>query len=400
MAVAEDQDNRAVMEKGREKDRAGPATSSNGISQTLPADSRDDGEIVLSRDCVDRQWDNFLNQIPGVYFAQSSLWAAAKSFQGWDTLRLTVRQRDDIVGGIQMLTREMPVLGNVGYVSRGPVLRDDDPDLMSQLVGKLLQQAGHNRTQALILQPHGLGKGPGKILLDKGFRPTERSVAPVHTLLLDLEPSSDDILAQMTSRTRYNVRLSGRKEIAIREGTDDDLNGFIQLARMTGERQGFVVPTASFLQRLWERFAPEGHIKLFLAEYRQEVISAQLAISFGDTVFNKLTVWSGKQGKRKPNDGLMWGAIQWAKTNGYRKYDFGGLSPKGANHYQDKEPLPEELKGTVTSFKLGFGGRIVTTPQAYLYVGNSFLRWIDKKVIANYEQSKHIKRFANRIRTQ
>jgi lipid II:glycine glycyltransferase (peptidoglycan interpeptide bridge formation enzyme) len=384
----------------KDVDLTKPGRSNNGALKTSQAKTGAGYETVLSHEPADPQWDSFLNQVPGTYFAQSSLWAEVKAFQGWRTLRLTVKRQGEIVAGVQMFMRPWPILGNLGYVSRGPVLETDDPALRARIVDELLHQAGRNRTRALILQPHGLGEGPEELLLAKGFRPTDRAVAPVHTLHLDLSLESDAILAQMKSRTRYNIRVSNRKEITIREGTGADLDGFIRLARMTGERQDFAVPSETFIRQLWERFAPAGHVKLFLAEYQEEIISAQLAIPFGDTVVNKLTVWSGQQGKRKPNEGLLWGAIQWSKDQGYRAYDFGGLSPNGAKYYMNQEPLPEKLKGTVTSFKLGFGGQIIATPRAYMYVSNRLLRRIDKKLLANFEQSKHVKRFANRLRTQ
>ena len=361
-------------------------------------------EAAVSRQASDGRWDAFLQGIAGAYFAQSSLWAQVKAQQGYEPLRLTISRQGQIVAGAQLLMRPLkgqgfPSLGYLGYVSRGPVLAQDDPLLMRQAIEALTAAAGRAGVRALILQPHGRGQGPVDLLAAGGFRPTERSVAPVHTLLLDLRPDTGEIMAQMKTRTRYNVRVSGRKDIVIRHGGEEDLENYSRLASLTGQRQGFSVPSYAYYRRLWQILAPAGQARLFLAEFQGELIAAQLAIAFGDTVLNRMTVWSGREGKRKPNEGLMWAAIQWAKEEGYSYYDFGGLSPKGAEAYHTGAPLPEELKGTVTSFKLGFGGEIVTTPRAYTYAGNRFLRLLDRKVLARIEDSKRIKKLANRLRT-
>jgi lipid II:glycine glycyltransferase (peptidoglycan interpeptide bridge formation enzyme) len=380
----------------------GQKTSQDGAAKGLVSQAalNDAGfEIAVSRQENDGRWDAFLQDIPGAYFAQSSLWAQVKVQQGYEPLRLTVSRQGRIVAGAQLLMRQMKGLGTLGYVSRGPVLAQDDPFMMRETIAALTAAAAQAGVRALIVQPHGHGQGPADLLAAGGFRPTERTVAPVHTLLLDLQPDIDAIMAQLKSRTRYNVRVSGRKDIVIRHGGEEDLENYSRLATLTGQRQGFSIPSYAYYRRLWQILAPAGQAKLFLAEYQGELIAAQLAIAFGDTVVNRMTVWGGREGKRKPNEGLMWAAIQWAKEQGYSCYDFGGLSPKGAEAYESRADLPEELKGTVTSFKLGFGGQIVTTPGAYFYVGNRFMRLIDKNVVAKIEDSKQIKKLANRLRT-
>ena len=382
-----------------------PGTESAGVDHA--ASFNEAGyEIAVSRPFAgateaDAQWDTFLEQVPEVYFAQSSLWTKVKAYQNYEALRLTVSRQGQIVAGAQILMRPVTGLGYLGYVSRGPVLRRDDPALMSFTLQAMLRATRQAGIGMLIVQPHGHGPGPVDQLQRLAFRPTARSVAPVHTLLLDLRPDSDRIMAQFKTRTRYNVRLSGRKDVVVREGgSAEDLETFSRLASLTGQRQGFSVPSHGYYRQLWSTLAPTGHAKLFVAEYEGELLAAQLAIGFGDTMLNRMTVWGGREGKRKPNEGLMWFAIQSAKEAGYSTYDFGGLSPKGAQAYETGADLPEDLKGTVTSFKLGFGGEIVTTPEAYVYTGNRILRQIDKNILARLEDSKQVKKLTNRLRTQ
>ena len=65
----------------------------------------------------------------------------------------------------------------------------------------------------------------------------------------------------------------------------------------------------------------------------------------------------------------------WAKAHGYHTYDFEGIEIEAAKMVLNNEPLPDSLKQTVTSYKLGFGGQVKLFPQAYDHVYSPFLRW-------------------------
>ncbi len=60
------------------------------------------------------------------HHTQTSLWGQIKASMGWQAVRVTAQQRGLIVGGAQILMRRLPVGGNVGFVSRGPVLAGPD----------------------------------------------------------------------------------------------------------------------------------------------------------------------------------------------------------------------------------------------------------------------------------
>jgi lipid II:glycine glycyltransferase (peptidoglycan interpeptide bridge formation enzyme) len=85
--------------------------------------------------------------------------------------------------------------------------------------------------------------------------------------------------------------------------------------------------------------------------------------------------WSGQHGSRRPNEALHWAAIQWAKRQGFRYYDFDGIQARTAKRIVKGEPLPDSMLQSVTRFKLGFGGRVVLLPGSYSYICHPLLRW-------------------------
>jgi peptidoglycan pentaglycine glycine transferase (the first glycine) len=100
----------------------------------------------------------------------------------------------------------------------------------------------------------------------------------------------------------------------------------------TSQRQHFTARTYSYAYyvQLWRVFRPHGYVKLFLAEYAGEAVSVKLVIPFGNVVLSSKRGWSGHHGSHKPNEILEWSVIQWAKAQGYRYCDLGGISLKVA----------------------------------------------------------------------
>ena len=62
-----------------------------------------------------------------------------------------------------------------------------------------------------------------------------------NTVLIDLSPSEEEMLARMKQKTRYNIRLAEKKGVAVRVGTMDDLPMLYKMYAETSVRDGFVI---------------------------------------------------------------------------------------------------------------------------------------------------------------
>ena len=100
------------------------------------------------------------------------------------------------------------------------------------------------------------------------------------TVQIDLREDLDHILANMKSKTRYNIRLGLRKGMTAREGSDEDMAAFYSILSSTGERQDFSVNDEVYYLQMARIFGPEGNFKLFVAEYEDEIVSAMFGDSF------------------------------------------------------------------------------------------------------------------------
>jgi lipid II:glycine glycyltransferase (peptidoglycan interpeptide bridge formation enzyme) len=358
-------------------------------------------QVRVSQETEDPDWDAFVAETAGGHHVQTSLWAQVKASLGWRAARVVVTQDEHIVAGAQVLMRRLPLAGAIGYVPRGPLCAVDDPGLIKLVINGLHQIAGDHRVQYLVVQPPGNGQTLARQLPCWGFRPSAiRGVQPPATVLIDLRMDLDDILAQMKKKTRYSIRRGLREGITVREGTAEDLPTFYRLMVATSQRQQFSLYPEAYFVEMWRVLHPHGYIRLFVAEYAGEAVSAFLVVPFGDTVVSKVGGWSGCHGRRKPNEVLDWAVIRWAKSHGYCYYDFEGIDPLAARALTDGESLPNSLHQTPTSYKLGFGGQVTLFPPAYDYVYNPLLRWVHTMVSPKIASSSLVKNALSRLRTR
>lgn len=329
--------------------------------------------VRVSNDTIDADWDAFLKKAPYGNHVQTSLWGQIKAWQGWDITRIVVTDGQRIVAGAQLLVRKARYVGNVGYVPKGPVVCQQDPHL-GELVIQTLREIADRSVRVLIVQPASDGESLAEQLPDWGFRPCPIETAPTATVLVNLESDLDTILARMRKGMRNGIRRSLRRGISVREGTADDLPTFHRLLEATSRRRGFSPYELDYFFQMWRVLGPHGHIQLFLSEYEGETVSAQLVIPFGDTVVAKQIGWSGRHGSLKPNEGLDWATLQWAKSQGYYYYDLGGIEPEAARTILNGQPIPKSFAKTPTAYKLRLGGAVHLFPANFCYIPNPILR--------------------------
>jgi lipid II:glycine glycyltransferase (peptidoglycan interpeptide bridge formation enzyme) len=287
-----------------------------------------------------------------------------------------------IFAGCQVLIRPLPAFGALGYVTKGPLCAVEDPALTQMVMQALHRVSATHRIQYLVIQPPNNGEALAGQLPGWGFRRSWIELAPTASVLIDLTPGFDSLLAQMKRQTRPNVRRSERAGITVREGTEADLHGFYCLHVATSRRQEFNPYREDYLVHMWRVLHPLGYLQLLMAEYAGEAVSALLIAPFGDTVIAKLLGWSGLHADCRPNDAVFWGSIQWAKAHGYRYFDLEGLDLAAARAVLNGGSLPESRRSSPDFFKLGFGGRVTVYPEAYDHFYNPLLNRLYGKVFS------------------
>jgi lipid II:glycine glycyltransferase (peptidoglycan interpeptide bridge formation enzyme) len=169
----------------------------------------------------------------------------------------------------------------------------------------------------------------------------------------------------MKSKTRYNIRLAGRKGIHIRQGDNTDLADLYRMYADTSLRGGFAIRGERYYQTLWGIFMREGldqvidaHAQPIIAEYDSAPVAGAVFFRFKDRAWYlhgmSLLDHSEKMGSYL----VQWEGMRWAKANGCIIYDMWGAPDR----FQKSDPM-----WGVYRFKSGFGGRVLRTVGAWDY---------------------------------
>jgi peptidoglycan pentaglycine glycine transferase (the first glycine) len=354
-------------------------------------------EIRIVQDSLDPVWDEFLCSHPEGRHEQSSLYGKLKATLGWQPIRIIVEEGKMVVGGAQILARRLPVWGRIGYISKGPVVEAGRNDVMAAIFTHLGKVATARRIILLNIQPPVDELPYIQPLYDFGFQPSEYYVVPPNTVLINLTLPSDNILAQMQPKGRYNIRLASRKDVVVREGGEEEILIFYELTRMLGDRKDFPYYSLDYYQEAWRLFAPRGMLKLFLAFYRDEPLAGIMTIVFGHQAIYKWGASSTSHHNLMPGYLLQWTAMMWAKEMGCANYDLGGIRRETAKALIHDGKLPPQSHG-VDRFKLKFGGQVVTFPDAY---DNYYIirpKWLMRQVVPYVWKKRSLRNLVRGIR--
>jgi lipid II:glycine glycyltransferase (peptidoglycan interpeptide bridge formation enzyme) len=177
----------------------------------------------------------------------------------------------------------------------------------------------------------------------------------------------------MKQKTRYNIRLSGRKEIVVRRGTSADLPIFNALMRTTGQRDRFSVHDPQYYKTVFELFAPDDHLALFIAEFEKRPLAAIIVSAFGNKAIYLYGASSSEERQRMPTYALQWAAIQWAKAQGCTSYDLWGIPDAPEAELEANFTSRHDGLWGVYRAKRGYGGRIQRTVGAADRVYNNLV---------------------------
>jgi lipid II:glycine glycyltransferase (peptidoglycan interpeptide bridge formation enzyme) len=336
------------------------------------------------------QWDGFVAAQPDGHILQSSRWGDLKARFGWLMERVALTREGRLVAGAQVLFRPLPWGQTLAYVPRGPLVDWRDPQQVQALLDGIADVARHRRAVALKIEPE-LPDDPQMAALLSGYGfLAGHTIQPRSTIVLDLQPGEDAILARMKSKWRYNVRLAERKGVQVREGDRADLAPFQRLVDETGQRDRFGVHSAEYHAAAYDLFVDAGQAVWLLAEAKGQILAAIVVFALGDKGWYFWGASGSAHRNLMPNHALQWAAIRWARERGCRSYDLWGIPDEvGSDPAAYKDPKTWGSGGLwgVYRFKRGFGGRVVRSVGAWDLVYSVTGYWIYRLAIGLRQRS-------------
>lgn len=281
----------------------------------------------------DRQaYTEFLEKNERCNFQQSIEWGNVK--ENWKNEIIVSRNaNNEIVGGMSVLIRKIPIFGNILYVSRGPICDAHDETVLKDLTDGLKELGNRYKAFTMKWEPDIKSDDNTfrEIVTKLGFKIKDdakdfsEGIQPRYVFRLDIkDKTEDEIFAAFHSKTRYNVRLATKKGVEIREGKKEDLKDFHKIMEITGKRDDFMIRPLSYFEKMYDELAPE-HLKLMMAYYEGKPISGIIDIIYGNKVWYLYGASSNEHRNLMPNYLLQWEMIKYSIEHKKDMYDFRGV---------------------------------------------------------------------------
>jgi peptidoglycan pentaglycine glycine transferase (the first glycine) len=285
-----------------------------------------------------------------------------------------------------IIEHQLPIVGKYFYLPRGPITKIDFSIALGMT--NLLSLAKNEGAGWIRIEPENeeLLASIEKNIQYKIVK-APQDVQPKEIFVIDIARPAEQLLAEMKSKTRYNLNLAQKHTVVVKQqslGIEDKkyVAEFLRLIRLTEKRKQIKFHADKYYQKMLE-ILPEGMRRLYVAEYEHKIIAANLVIFFEDTAIYLHGATDDEYRNQMAPYLLQWQAILDAQKAGCKFYDLGGVKTESENNSQ----------AGITKFKLGFSPKtkpiefpgsydIIISPAKYwLYRGLQKLKKMVRKYV-------------------
>ncbi len=374
-----------------------------------------------------RSWNSLIATLPNPHFLQTYEWGQVKAKYGWEPVYLIwdsqgkmKEERDPnhlssflfppsaaaLVLMRRILQNSFAARLSILYSPKGPLLDWTNESLRNRVLDDLQSFAKKQGAIFLKCDPDViLGTGvPASAddveeksgtaitseLKRRGWRYSSDQIQFKNTVVIDLKPTEEELLARMKQKTRYNIRLAEKKGVSLRVGTLEDLGMLYKMYAETSVRDGFVIRDEAYYKTVWQTFMERDrsqfsnspilqlpltnyreaspwdhlpHAEPLIAEFNNEPVAAIFVFYFAGRAYYVYGMSRDVHREKMPTYLLQWEAMKRARAKGCSAYDLWG-----APEVFDES---DSMWG-VYRFKEGLGGKVVRALGAWDYAPNQF----------------------------
>jgi len=356
-------------------------------------------------------WNSIISKLPNPHFLQTYEWGQVKAKYGWEPIYLIWDEKklsvisnqstnnlslitDNCIAAALILKRQILRSGfsarlSILYSPKGPILDWTNESLRNRVLNDLQSFAKKQGAIFLKMDPDivlGMGvtdsegdvpENNGQLVMKdlkrRGWEYASDQIQFKNTVLIDLIPTEEEMLARMKQKTRYNIRLAEKKGVSLRVGTLGDLSNLYMMYAETSVRDGFVIRDEGYYKTVWELFmlgeqskienrkSEIPHAEPLIAEVDGEPVAAIFVFYFAGRAYYVYGMSRNAHREKMPTYLLQWEAMKRAKAKGCTAYDLWG-APEVFNE-------SDSMWG-VYRFKEGLGGKVIRTLGAWDFAPN------------------------------
>lgn len=298
-------------------------------------------------------WNDLAASSEGSGFMQSWEWSDFKEAEGAKVERLGIFDGGKLIAGAIVYRVETSLGVSPLAMPHGPVLPWHEPgkaeacfNLLRQKLAVLAESTG---SPVARLEPFISGR---PAFFGDALR-APLDLVPTPTLLVELGKDDAGLLAGMTQKGRYNVRLSEKKGVEVVSSAGGELTGdFYELFELTCARHSFPGEPLGFFTRLMETLGPAGMARVYLATFQGMPAAAAVAVFFGGRATYLYGGTSPFLRHTMASYAMHWRIMRDARDRGFGLYDLYGVAPTDKPHHP---------YARFSAFKARFGGTMLRT---------------------------------------
>ena len=360
-------------------------------------------------------WDSLISNLPNPRFLQTYEWGQVKAKYGWTPLyaiwtsdgKFSVLKETDhwsldpvhclaaaLILKRQILRNGFAARLSILYAPKGPLLAWTNESLKNRVLNDLHSFARKDGAIFLKADPDvvlgtGIPSGEDNLidhggqmvmaeLKQRGWGYSPDQIQFKNTVLIDLTPAEEELLARMKQKTRYNIRLAEKKGVIWRVGNQGDFGMLYKMYAETSVRDGFIIRDESYYQTVWQTFTANASSSIsnlqspltnsqlpsaepLIAEVNHEPVAAIFVFYFAGGAYYVYGMSRNAHREKMATYLLQWQAIRRAKAKGCTTYDLWGAP--------DVFEESDSMWG-VYRFKEGLGGKVVRTLGAWDFAPN------------------------------
>ena len=324
-------------------------------------------------------WDELLQSYPEAHLLQTSSWAEFKEAFGWSAIRVQAEHC-----AAQILLRRLPLGLSIAYLPKGPLGTQ-----WQELWLHVDTLCRNHHAIFLQVEPDLFEPLPEEVRTQwlAGFSLKEHTIQPRRTIVIDLQPTEEQILASMKQKTRYNIRLAQRHGVLVRPSAD--LEGFYRMMQTTAQRDGFALHKAEYYRRAYDIFEPQDQVVLLEAVLDQKSLAYLMAFRQHERAWYFYGASDDEHRNLMPTYLLQWEAMRWAKANGAKLYDLWGIPDADEETLEEQFTQRSDGLWGVYRFKRGFGGQVMRSAPAFIRVYNPLFYKAYKMMQSRRESEAH-----------
>ncbi len=297
---------------------------------------------------MNKDWDKNLSNHEEANFLQSSEWANVNESIGH---KVIFEKFDD--KNLCLMIIKNAKRGRYMEIPGGPIINWQNSKTVEKVFNKIKEIAKAEHCAFIRLRPQLENTEKNAEILKKiGAKPATMHLHAEHTVILNLEKSEDELMADMRRQTRYEVRRAIKMGIKVESDDSEEIfRKFHKIQAETAARQHFIPPDLKTLLAEHEAFGKNAKIYTAYIEEdgkRKDIAYGLILINGKEAEYFEAA--STDLNRQLPGaHALQWQVMRDLKAAKIKRYNLWGIAPPNQ---------PNHRYAKVTTFKTGFGGEV------------------------------------------